>query len=239
VKPYEAASARVRAMYRLLAPPSGGRTMEVCFGAPPILAASDWRGEHVGCILKGPGDGSTDDLVRLVDAQWQPAPGTDRPFDLIVLHRTLDRLASVHPAASDARALEVLFGALSERLVPGGILAVTVANGAWLSQIRGSWRERNAHRQQATARLSWRRLRRLFAATGFSQVRSYNVLPDADAPLRLVDNDADLSRLGFRRELASMRSSLPPASYLLRSIVAELALNRHFEGWVLASGVRP
>jgi hypothetical protein len=244
LKPYEPDAARVRAMYRLLAPSSGARTLEVCFGAPPILAADDWRGEHavvaLGAPTRSPADRGAEARTRSAHVQWQwqmPEPGA---FDLVVLHRTLDRLASVHSSACDTAALEALFASLSTLLVPRGVLVVTVANGGRLAR----WRI--AHRGGTSkdtgnggARLSWARLRRLFAAGGFVDVQSYNVLPDADAPLRLVNTDADLSRVGFRRELAFMQSSLPLPSYLLRRAITEVALNRHIEHSLLASGARP
>lgn len=243
MKPYEADAARVRAMYRLLAPPSGGRTMEVCFGAPAILADADWRGEHVAAVLRAPTQGPADAAgagTRFAAGQWQWQMPVGADFDLVVLHRTLDRLASAHASARETAALETLFRSLSKLVTPGGILVVTVANRTWLSR----WRKPRLTRASSGtgdggARLSWRRLRRLFAAGGFVQVQSYNVLPDADAPLRLVHTDADLSRVGFRRELAFMQSSLPLGSYLLRRAVAELALNREIEDWLLTWGARP
>ena len=240
MKPYEADASRVRAMYRLLAPPSGGRTMEVCFDSAPNLAAPDWRGEHVAWMVKAatPYHG-TRASGHYADPQWLPAM-PEGHFDLIVLHRTLDRLAAADAAACDTGALEGLFRLLYDRLVQGGILVVTVANGAWLSRLRrGRPAGEPKGKRDCGVQLSWRSLQRLFAAAGFVKVHSYNVLPDADAPLRLVDTDADLSRVGFRRELAFMRSSLPLRAYLLRRVAAELALNRHFEDWLLTSGARP
>lgn len=242
MKPYEEGAARVRAMYRLLAPPLGGRTLEVCFGAPPVLADPDWRGEHVAAMLRAPTPRSADagDAgTRFADLQWQSPMPAGGDFDLVVLHRTLDHLASAHATARETAALETLFRSLSKVLAPGGILVVTVANGTWLSRWRKARRPGVSNgTSHCSARLSWRRLRRLFAAGGFVRVQSYNVLPDADAPLRLVNTDADLSRVGFRRELTFMRSSLPLASYLLRRVVAELALNREIEDWLLTWGAR-
>ena len=172
-------------------------------------------------LASGAWPGSTATLATLADPQAK-LPFAPESFDVVVLHRTLEPLLA-DPAFRAPDALPNLFAR---------ILAVLARNG-----IVAGCLHRRASRE--AARITYRGLGAALARAGFERISTYSVLPTGDAPTRLVDTRTPLSRIGFRRELDTLRASLRWPGYVARRAVVELALNRHVEPWLAFYGRRP
>jgi SAM-dependent methyltransferase len=236
---YAAAADRARLLYRFPTAPNGGRTLELYHAGKPLLSGGDWPGAapsycRIGIELENSGHESaigTEDGHRFagIDIARRYAPAS---FDLVVLHRTLDELASVD--ASDGKSFEpsVLLKNILTVMAPGGVLAGCV-NNRWainslMRQIRGP--ATGGIRAQSPGIFSLRSLRTLLTVSGYSDIRLFTLLPDSSAPFKLIDTDPAISRAAFRHELQIMRRymRLGP-SYFLRRAAVELGLNRHVE----------
>jgi hypothetical protein len=93
-------------------------------------------------------------------------------------------------------------------------------------------------RERATL-LSTKAWRELLSDAGLDEIQAYTVLPSTEAPLRLVNTDPDMSRIGFGKELALVRGSSSTLAYLVRRAIVRLGLNRHIEESLLIWGRRP
>jgi hypothetical protein len=160
-------------------------------------------------------------------------------FDLVIFHASVDALAAADPSMRDAGALAAFLGRVARVLSAGGVLAVCARSASVLARWRRAGLAAAFDRGRDDALLPLGGWRTALATAGLSRVQSFSVLPGASAPLRLINTDADLSRIGFRRELQSLRSSLSWPGYVARLTMAQLALNRYLEEWVLAWGQRP
>ena len=209
MKPYEPDIARVRAMYRLPTAPAPGRVLELYVGTARVL-------------FDGPWAGSTATLAPLTDPFAELPFGPDA-FDVVVLHRTLEPLLA-NPAVRAPDALAGLFGRIRAVLARNGVVAGCLHTGA---------------RRVGGYRITYRGLAAALARAGFERISTYNVLPSGDAPTRLIDTRAPLSRIGFRRELDALRAHLRWPGYLARRAVTELALSRYLEPWLAFYGRRP
>jgi len=233
-------------MYRVLPAPVRNRVLEICFKTPPILAGFSWPGERaVACHLQRGVAKSTCENLNAADlgicvADYQrELPFPPASFDLVICHRSLDRLAAEDDSFRDPRALEAFIARASNVLAAGGILAVCATNATAITRWRRRWgRHKSSISDLAAGSLSPAGWRKLLMRSGLQRTQSFMVLPDADAPLRLVNTDTDLSRIGFRREIESIRASLSFPGYLLRRALVEMSLYRHLEESVLAWGHR-
>jgi hypothetical protein len=213
MNPYEPDISRVRAMYRLPLAAGRRRVLELRFDAAPVLA----------------------DAVeaQVTDAE-APLPFDAASFDLVVLHETLDRLAAAGALAH--RDAAVAFVERVGRLIAaGGSVAGCVENRSALAR---AGRPPHADGGRG-ATFSLRRCRAMLVRAGYRDVQLFSVLPHAGSPLRLINADADLSRIGFRRELDAIRASLGALAYAARRLAVELALNRHREQSILFWARRP
>lgn len=227
-------------MYRVLPSPPRNRVLELCFDSPSILAGFAWPGESATvCELHRSDGNAADHRVGrdcVVDYRGDlPFPADS--FDLVICHKGLDRLAAADPAMRDPSALAAFIRRVSAVLVQGGVLAVCVENTTVLSRWRRASRrpERGSADGAALSTEGWRGL---LASGGLQRTQAFTVLPTADAPLRLINTDADLSRIGFRRELESFRRSLSLPGYAARSALVAMSLYRHWELALLAWGLR-
>lgn len=245
MKPYESPLSRVRAMYRVLPSPVRNRVLELCFNTPSILSGFSWPGEcALACELyrgaaNAPAGVHRAGNERVCVADYRrDLPFAAASFDLVICHQSLERLAAEDSAMRDPRILTSFIRRVSNVLVENGILAVCVTNATTLARWKGRWRHGNAHERVAKATLSINGWRTLLSSSGFRDVQSFSILPDANAPLRLINTDSDLSRIGFRREIEAARGSLSFTAYLLRRALVEMSLFRHLQASVLAWGHR-
>ena len=221
MKPYEEDISRVRAMYRIPTAPAPDRVLELVGGAECVLEGFAWPGaaavtmslSRVATDLSG-----TSGSGRL--------PFDSGSFDRVIAHRGFG-------SGADAVTPREVFRVLGS----AGIFAFTACNAsvaAWVRSARPTAGV-NASRPSHDAH----GCRTLLRGAGFRDIAVFTVVPHVDAPLRLIDTSARLSRVGFRRELEATRARLSAPAYLLRRAIAELALNRFLEGSLVAWGRKP
>jgi SAM-dependent methyltransferase len=227
-------------MYRILPSPARNRVLELCFDTPSILAGFSWPGEYaIACELY---PGGTEHASRsngrdCIADYRRDLPFSPRSFDLVICHQSLDRLAATDQSMRNPSALAGFVRRISTVLVEGGVLALCVQNTTALTR----WSDASMKRVRGNSggiALSTEGWRRLLVNSGLQRIQTFTVLPAGDAPLRLINTDTDLSRLGFRRELESIRGSISLAGYVARSTLVAMSLYRHWERAILAWGHR-
>lgn len=250
--PYANPLDRARALYRIPTAPQPNRTLEICHGREPLLSEFNWPGEaHRACVTGAaaePGGGQPNlgrrpafaSLTSFADR----LPFAAKSFDLVILHRTLDDLAAaseLHAARFDAAAF---LNQVVDVLAPGGLVAGCVDNRHGLKRALRKLSRRwlgGASRSEAAdpaAAYSLSTLRALLVGAQLSDIRLFTLLPDCDAPMKLVDADAGISKLAFRSELEAQRHCLSPSAYLARRVAVELGLARHLESAIFFWGYR-
>jgi hypothetical protein len=210
--PYANPADRARALYRIPTAPRRNRTLEICHSRESLLSGFAWPGDGHRCLAIG----------DVAQALALPAES----FDLLILHRTLDDLMAASSRFDAAR----FIGDCVELLVPGGLIAGCIDN-------RNDPRRRLGRR--AATRFSPQRIQRLLDNAGLDETRLFNLLPNCDAPMKLVDIDPATSRIAFRRELQTERRYMSRPAHLARHIVIESGLSRHIESSIFFWGYRP
>jgi hypothetical protein len=232
--PYEKPVDRVRALYRLPTAPDPQRTLELCCDRRPVVVAGRAAEEDRVCCVIGAADAATWDETAV---HWLPQSGpitslplASRSFDLVVLHRTLDDLeARVQDSPRfDARGF---LSNVVEMLVPGGLIAGCVQNTGSFRSIARRWAQalHLRGRGDGQGHYSLNQLRGMLEEAGLSNVRTFSLLPNADAPLRLIDTDAKVAELVFRQDLDAARASMSMLSFLVKRASLTLGLHRRFQ----------
>ena len=233
--PYATAADRARALYRIPTAPRRNRTLEICHGRDPLLWHGPWPGEgHVACVVGAAAPAAGGAGIGCVSAALGAAlPVAPQSFDLVILHRTLDDLSDLSMAALAPKRFDAqdFLLQVADALAPGGLVAGCVQNRASLPGIvRTAQRAFGIGRAQAAEfHFSPRGLRRMLACAALGEIRIFSLLPHSDAPLKLIDSDATVSRLAFRRELDARRRHLGRAAFALRRLAVELGGYRHLE----------
>ena len=233
-------------MYRMLPVPNGSRALELCFDAQAVLAGFEWPGECAAiCALRHPGTRATHALATPADGRIfvadcrAPLPFRTGSFDLVFCHRGLDRLVASDPEIGSDDGLRRFVARTADVLADNGVLALCVTNTSAASRLIATMvARRDSSRGTAGPGRSIGRWRALLQTAGLHDVQAFTVVPAADAPLRLINTEPDLSRIGFRREIESIRSALSGPAYLLRIAAAKLGLQRWLEPSLLVWGVR-
>ena len=230
---YATAANRARALYRIPTAPNAGKTLELFHASEPLTHGQTLaQGGAAVCqlgieALPVKRTGNTAAYACFDEA----LPFPDLSFDRVILHRTLDELS----CASRQRRVDFdptgLFRQVARVLVPGGLVAGCIGNRSKLkSAIR--WLGQPGNRASAAgpaAQLGVRRLRDALSDAGFQNMRLFTVLPDCDAPLKLVDTDRATSRAAFRHELQIARHAWSRSGYLARRVAVELGLYAQLE----------
>jgi SAM-dependent methyltransferase len=211
-------------------PIHGRRVLEIAMSPSVIDTAAKPSDLTVTCLLRP----STASKLPHDTGGWtcvadfrKDLPFRDHSFDLVHMHRTLDLLVDNRACQTSQRALSELALQIRRVLAPGGVFTGSVANRTSWSRWR--YKKRTAGPQWAPATFSIRSCRTFLARSGFENIEIFNVLPTADSPIRLINTDRHLSRIGFRRELEATRASMTWPSYLPRRVLVELSLNRFLE----------
>jgi hypothetical protein len=68
---------------------------------------------------------------------------------------------------------------------------------------------------------------RALAAAGFKDIRLFNMLPDSDAPRRVMSIETSWSRSECKRQVEGMRGLVGPSSYAMWRILAELGVSQY------------
>jgi hypothetical protein len=229
--PYADPADRVRALYRIPSTPFRNRTLEICHGREPLLPGHRWPGEGPPTEVVIPDDGTP--LAKL--AQWAP-----QSFDLIILHRTLDDLASAARGAAPFDA-QAFVDHVASLLVPGGVVAGCVHKRdrvrSTLSRAVHWWR--NAPSTAVPSHWSVSALRRMLVLAHLSQIRTFTLLPQTDAPLKLVDDDRRVARFAFHHEADVMRRYLSATAFQVRRLAVACDLPRRWEPAVFFWACKP
>ncbi|CAN5730798.1 hypothetical protein BH11PSE8_BH11PSE8_06330 [soil metagenome] len=221
--PYANPADRARALYRLPTAPARLRTLEIRHAREPLLQGAIWPGGPASqCVIASPADTR---FASPTDSELFAG----QSFDLVILHRTLDDLSAAGESTKTPFDAGAFVGRVAALLTPGGLLAGCVTN-RFDRKTLAPGRPRGAH--------SLGSLRGMLAAARLTDVRLFNLLPDCDSPLKLVDADPGLSRLAFRRELEGEREYMSAPAYLARRLVVELGLSRHLESAIFFWGYR-
>jgi hypothetical protein len=232
--PYEKPVDRVRALYRLPTAPEPRRTLELCCDRRPVVVSGRAAGEdHVCCVI-GAADAATFDEAAV---HWLPPSGpittlplAPRSFDIVVLHRTLDDLQAHVQDSPRFEAREFLSNVV-ELVVPGGLIAGCVQNTGSFRSIARRWAQALYLRGggDGQGHYSPNQLRGMLEEAGLANVRTFSLLPNADAPLRLIDTDAKVAELVFRQDLDAGRASMSMLSFLVKRASLALGLHRRFQ----------
>jgi len=227
-------------MFGISMPPYGSRVLELAM-SPGLLDPEQNRSElRVTCLLrpmlKSALQPGTDGWTCITDFRKE-LPFGDRSFDLVLMHGTLDLLVDDEACRASPRELNELAQRIYRVLTPGGAFTGSVANRT--SRSRWPYLRRTTDPHRASATFSIGSCRKFLARAGFQDIVIFNVLPSADSPIRLLNSERRLSRIGFRRELEVIRGSITWPHYLARRVLVELSLNRYFEESIFFWAYRP
>lgn len=238
---YATCDARLRALYQIPTPPGETAALELRLGEGRRVIDRTWPADLVvSCSLTetvrqpwNPADGSA--RLQTCEAVYDaPLPFAADTFDLVILHHTLDELASVFRHRASHQVAEDCLRRVSMVLRPGGVV---VGCGLNRSSPR-RWLDRHTATAGVRA-LGVHSCRNVLLKSGFSDPQVFNLLPDADDPRALSSVDAEASRLTFRRALEASRASLGAPGYLVRRVVVGLSLNRFIENVLFFWGYKP
>jgi hypothetical protein len=212
---YQSTAARISLVYRLATLPAARRTLLLTVPGRELPVVEGWDGEVTLDYLG-------QDVSRL-------ARYADQSFDRVVLHWSLDQFVASPPRRRRLAARRGVLRHVWRILVPRGVIAGCVPNLVTTSGRAGG----------ALFGSSGRRWQSLLEAEGFERVRTLIELPSGDAPQVLVGIDRVPSQHYFLLDLERSKNKLPPASRLLRRVLALTGVTRHLQGSIVFSGRRP
>jgi SAM-dependent methyltransferase len=248
MKRYADATDRARLLYRFPPAPGSRRTLELFRNGTPLFRESDWpEAEKTFCRI---GQGTHDeepqkskrDGNHLIHLDFRtPLPFANQSFDLVILHRVIDDLASLRTSERPELDASLLLKTVSTVLAPGGIVAGCV-NNRWGAKQLASWLRRMVHPSQKgppLALFTLRGLHNTLSDAGYADTRLFTLLPNCSAPSKLIDTHPRVSRDAFRHELRITQHASLTSGYLLRRAVVELGLNRHLEDSIFFWASKP
>ena len=247
-KRYEAAVDRARLLYRIPAAPSGKRILELYHSSEPLLRDFDWPGtSQTFCRIgqeveagSGESPGTVEHAVAQPDFR-KPLPFGRASFDLVVVHRTLDELASSNIRQGREFDTQPFFKNVLDVLVPGGLVAGCADNRFSLKSLRSQLeRLKNRARQTSSpGQFTLGSLHKALTVAGFADARLFTLLPNGSAPFKLIDTEPAISRAAFRHELQIARQLTSTPGYLLRRLAVELGLYRQLEESIFFWAYKP
>jgi SAM-dependent methyltransferase len=246
MKPYHTGTARLRAIYQLPTPPGNAAVLELHLSDAGRVLDDQWPAESlVSCRL-------TPELARPWRASdlknrrhdceasyHESLPFAPGSFDVVLLHHTLDELASVFRQKRPRQVVDQWLRQVASILRPGGLVV-----GCGLNRTSpGSWLRR-AGAGSTTAAAEVRALSVLSCETallqaGFCNPEVFNLLPDSTTPRAIASVEAGASKRSFRHALDATRESLHLPGYLARKALVELSLNRFLEDTLFFWGYKP
>jgi SAM-dependent methyltransferase len=244
MKPYHSGIARLRAIYQLPTPAGNAAVLELHLSERGRVVDSQWPAELVvSCRLAATVSrpwnvSSIKTRHHECEASYhQPLPFAPQTFDVVILHHTLDELASAFRQTSSRQIAEDWLRQIVSIIRPGGVVV-----GCGLNRTNpGSWL-RNAGLASATAparALGIVSCKGLLVRVGFDEPRVFNLWPDSTEPSTIASVDRVASKRAFRYELESRRAALNLPGYLARRVLVELGLNRFLEETLFFWGYKP
>lgn len=244
MKPSDAA--RLGAIYQIPTPPGSAAALELHLSDAGRVMDDQWPADLlVSCRLTSEVSRPwhvADIKAKRHDCETsyhEPLPFAPASFDVVLLHHTLDGLASVFRQARPLEIADEWLRQVASILRPGGLVVGCGLNrsspGRWL-------RHHGAGSGTAAAEIS--ALSVLSCPTallqaGFCNPQVFNLLPDSSAPRSITSVEADASKRSFRHALDATRESLNLPAYLVRKLLVELSLNRFLESTLFFWGYKP
>jgi hypothetical protein len=205
-RPYESDLARTAAVYGLPLQVAEPRVLE-------LRAPND----HQPRLFRSSA------LAYLGDS-GQIRPPADGPFDLIVLHRTLDRAFDGADRQHALRGAAQLVRWAGSLLSPPGVLAGAVSN-RYSGFHPGSWRRRTS--LERGGRFAASHCLDLLTDASLCRAEVYGVHPSADAPKAILSLDSRSYRQHALRELRRQASAFSGAGYAFRTTWHALGVGRN------------
>lgn len=240
-KYHERPISRTRTLYRIPTVPNDNRVLELYHNRLPILADYEWPGtsKNIFRVDTHPCPSIPSNTVTESENDspchfhyLEQLPFPDNSFDLIILHHTLDDLTFSAKHSGTKFDTASFLNSIAMKLVPNGLLAGCVANRISKKNIIHYFKNNRTggiQTKSARSTFSLGELRKLLSNNIFSDARIYNLLPNSDEPLRLVDVTPRISKIAFRHEIEYARGSYSRLGYLIRSISVEAGLYPYLE----------
>ncbi len=246
MKPYQSGIARLRAIYQLPTPARTAAVLELHLSDRGRVVDSQWPAELVvTCRL-------TATASRLwnvtgiktqpdeCDASYhQPLPFAPQTFDVVILHHTLDELASVFCQTSPRQVAADWLRQIASIIRPGGVVVGCGRNRSSPKSWRRHLGETSTSAAVPRMPLGTLSCHALLTRAGFHDPQVFNLWPDSTEPSTIACVDWIASKRAFRYELESRRAALNLPGYLVRRIMVELGLNRFLEETLFFWGYKP
>ena len=169
-------------------------------------------------------------------SDWNSADGlpfSDAYFDIVVLHRTIDRLTAMTRREGRTFAIHTFLAQVSRILSDGGLVIGCVENRYSLDHVLEGVKSLlnrttdSAENDSLTRRLSVRECDRALAAAGFEGIMLFNMLHGANTPSRIFSIERGWSRSACKRQVEGMRGLVGPFSYAMWRVLAELGVSQY------------
>lgn len=236
IKPYESPEARLRKIYQIPTPPGNAAALELYLSERGMVMDEHWPAELiVSCrltpVVSRPWDmaGGRTRPYACEASYREPLPFANNTFDVVILHHTLDELASLFLMRSSLLVAKDWLTQIASIIRPGGLVV-----GCGLNKTNPrSWILREK-RTSTTYSEKFRALGvmscgKVLTSAGFCDVQVFSLLPNAKDPRSIVSVEAGASKRAFAHELESTRESLDLPGYLARKTLVALSLNRFLE----------
>jgi hypothetical protein len=204
-RPYECDRARTAAVYGLPSQVAEPRVLEI--RSPDDHDVRLFRGSRIARVTN---DG-------------RPAAEIEGTFDLVVLHRTLDRVFGAQDQEHAHRNSTALLKWAASLLSPAGALVGAVSNRY------AGWHPR-FWRRSTTGGNAWfgaQRCEEMLMAASLERAEVFGIHPSADAPLTILSLQSQSYRQHALRELRRHAAAFGRAGYALRAIWHASGLGRH------------
>ena len=240
MKPYETDLGRIRALYRIPTAASSRCILEVCAeGQSFVLDGELSPLKRATCVLTGDGEGSIKIVQSPIEPSFQCAHECES-FDLIVLHGTLDALFTIADTSGAKFDPCRFIRQLAALLSPSGVIAGCVSNGSNPRQLIHRFSNFRGWKFSA---FYWTRITiggcaSMLRQAGLNDIRVYNVLPNASAPMKIVETQRDVAHFAFGRALEARRPELSIVGYWTRRLVLEFDLYPFIEKSIYFWGSR-
>jgi SAM-dependent methyltransferase len=217
-QPLDENSDRTRLLYRIPAVSNRGRALDLTVGGKSLPLDGFWSGG----------------LVEFEASGWRAGenlPFPDGSFDVVVLHRTLDRLAAIATREGRPLAIHDFLSQVARVLSGGGLIIGCVENrpslDRALDRVKRLFGKASSVSASDSRRLTVRQCDRALAAAGFADIMLFNLLHGPDTPSRLLSIERGWSRRACKRHLEGLRGLVGPFSFATWRVLAEFGVSQY------------